>query len=53
VIREGISFPEMLASWQLNGNHSLARQLQDAAKNKGVARRLLEQAKFKYPDKSD
>lgn len=38
---------------ELNGNRSLARQLQDAAKNKGVARRLLEQAKFKYPGKSD
>lgn len=38
---------------ELNGNRSLARQLQDAAKNKGVAKRLLEQAKFKYPDKSD
>jgi hypothetical protein len=39
---------------QLNGNRSLARQLQDAVKgNKSLAKRLLEQAQFKYPDKSD
>lgn len=39
---------------ELNGNRSLARQLQDAVRgDKPLARRLLNSAKFKYTDKSD